>query len=86
MEIVNYILILVLAGTSFFAGKWTADSYHEKINRELLYQIRLNAAKEGVGYVAPPPRRRVPIGQQFMDKLKENGRAVQKIDPNAPIS
>jgi len=83
MQIVDNAIILILIVLAFVAGKRTADSYHKIVIKELRWQLRLNAAKEGVGYVAPPvdeqPKKRVPIGQLFMDKMRENGRAVQQI-------
>lgn len=81
MGILDNVIILSLIVLSFISGKYISDSYHQKIEDELRYLIKLSVAKEGVGYVAPPPKRRVPIGQDFMDRLKENGKAVQQI-PN----
>ena len=83
MQIVDNIIILLLPVLAFLAGKHISDKYHAMIISELQYQLRLSAAKEGVGYVAPPPKRYVPIGQQFMDKLKQDGKAVQQIKNGA---
>ena len=80
MQIIDNIIILLLPVIAFIAGKKISDSYHEKTISELQYQLRLNSAREGVGYVAPPSKKHVPIGQPFMDKLKENGRATQQIN------
>ena len=83
MQILDNVIILLLPVLAFWAGKHISDRYHEEIIDELRYSLRLNAAERGVGYVAPPVKRqrqRVPIGQPFMDKLKETGRAVQQID------
>ena len=79
MQILDNIIILSLPVIAFIAGKIISDRYNDKIISELQYQLRLNAAKQGVGYVAPPVKKKVPIGQPFMDKLKENGRATQQI-------
>lgn len=80
MQIVDNIIILLLPVIAFIAGKKISDSYHESIIQHLEYQLRLYAAERGVGYVAPPVKRKyVPIGQPFMDKLKENGRATQAL-------
>ena len=80
MQIVDNLIILILIVASFFAGKKISDSYHASTIQELQYQLRLNAARDGVGYVAPPVKKKlVPIGQPFMDKLKENGRATQAL-------
>ena len=80
MQIVDNLIILVLIVVAFFAGKKISDSYHTSTIQELQYQLRLNAARDGVGYVAPPVKKKlVPIGQPFMDKLKENGHATQSL-------
>lgn len=79
MQIVDNVIILLLFVLAFFAGKRISDGYNRKIIEELQYQLRLRSAEKGVAYVAPPPRKRVPIGQPFMDRLKENGRATQTL-------
>ena len=80
MQILDNIIILSLPILAFIAGKVLSDRYHERQIQELEYQLRLYAAERGVGYVAPPPKKKyVPIGQPFMDKLKENGRATQAL-------
>ena len=80
MQIIDNAIIIILIALSFFAGKKTADGYNSTTIDELRYQFRLLSAQHGTGYVAPPARKqRFPIGQQFMDKLKENGRAVQQL-------
>ena len=87
MQLLDNVIILLLIIGAFAAGKTTSDKYNERCVAELQYQLRLNAAQNGVGYVAPPAtakRQRAPIGQSFMDKLKENGRATQQISsPNS---
>ena len=81
MKILDNIIILLLPVLAFIAGKIISDRYNSSIIEELRYQLRLIAAQQGVGYVAPPTEKhkRVPIGQPFMDKLKTNGRAIQQI-------
>lgn len=80
MQIIDNIIILLLLVLSFIAGKRISDSYHEYIIEHLEYQLRLNSAHQGVGYVAPPVKRKsFPIGQPFMDRLKENGHATQTL-------
>ena len=80
MQIVDNILILLLPVIAFIAGKKISDRYHEIIISHLEYQLRLNAARDGIGYVAPPVKKKsVPIGQPFMDRLKENGHATQSL-------
>jgi len=80
MQILDNVLILSLPVIAFIAGKLISDRYHERQIQELEYQLRLYAAERGVGYVAPPVRKKyVPIGQPFMDRLKENGHATQSL-------
>ena len=80
MEILIHILILLLAVLSFLGGKYISDSYNRAQIQELEYQLRLMAAQKGIGFIAPPQKlKRMPIGQPFMDKLKETGRATQQI-------
>jgi hypothetical protein len=80
MQILDNVIILSLPVLAFIAGKIISDRYHERQIQELEYQLRLYAAERGVGYVAPPAKRKyVPIGQPFMDKLKENGHATQAL-------
>lgn len=80
MQILDNIIILCLPVISFFVGKRISDSYSNARIQELQYQIRLMAAEKGIGYIQTPVMKRVPIGQNFMDKLKENGRATQRIE------
>lgn len=80
MQIIDNIIILLLPVIAFFAGKRISDNYHQSIIDNLTYQLRLYGAEKGIGYVAPPVRRKyMPIGQDFMDRLKENGRATQSL-------
>ena len=81
MQIINNIIIVLLPVLAFYAGKTFSDRYHRYILDELEYILRLQAAQKGTGYVAPPPRKQY-VGQNFMDKLHQNGRAVQQINPN----
>jgi len=82
MNFIDNILIIGLIAAAFFLGKHISDKYHEKIMSEYEYLVRLDAAKHGMGYVAPPQKvKRAPIGQDFMDRLKSNGRATQQINP-----
>jgi hypothetical protein len=78
IEALVALVILILA---FSAGKMISDRYNDRIISELQFQLRLASAEKGVGYVAPPAKKKiVPIGQPFMDALQKNGRAVQKIE------
>lgn len=81
MMILINVIMLALFAIVFYAGKKTADGYNEEIIRELQYQLQIMAAQKGVGFIAPPVRRRV-IGDQFMDKLKKDGRAIQRFTPS----
>lgn len=84
MQIIDTILILVLSAVSFYFGKRVSDSYNSQLIYELQYQLRLLSAQHGTGYVAPPARQRrtISIGQQFMDRLKTNGKAIQQFSPS----
>lgn len=86
MGMLNDAIVLTLIALAFLAGKTMSDRYNAGIIEELRYLLRLNAARDGVGYVAPPISRsasryryRNVVGQDFMDRLHENGRAVQRI-------
>ena len=81
MVILDNIIILTLIVGSFFLGKHISDTYNQKTEDQMQYMLRLSSAEKGVAYVAPPAAKKyVPIGQQFFDKLKENGKAVQQIN------
>lgn len=77
MQILDNIIILCLPVLAFIAGKRISDNYHKEQIEELEYQLRLNAAEKGVGYIAYPQKK--VIGQPFMDRLKKTGRATQKL-------
>lgn len=81
MQIIDNIIILLLPVIAFIAGKKISDSYNNTQIQQLEFQIRLLSAERGVGYVAPPVKKKVPIGQPFMDRLHEHGRAVQQLTP-----
>lgn len=82
MQFLDNLIIILLPVLAFLAGKRMSDNYHASQIEELEFQLRLQAASQGVGYVQPPVRKRAPIGQDFMDKLKEHGRATQRLDKN----
>ena len=80
MQLLDNTIIIILIVMAFLAGKKISDSYHERMVNELLFQLRLKAAERGVGYVPYPVAKKPdPIGQDFMDRLKETGRATQSI-------
>ena len=84
---IDNIVILSLIVLSFLAGKKISDSYNNRIIQELQFQIRKNDIEKGIGYV---PRyveeKKDLIGQDFMDKMRRNGRATQAIrtSPSTP--
>lgn len=78
MQFIDNLIILLLIALSFYAGKRMSDNYHNATIAELEFQLRLIAAQNGAGYIAPPQRKYMPIGQQFMDKLRKEGRATTK--------
>jgi len=85
MQILDNIIILSLPVIAFWIGKVISDRYNRARINELEYLLRLQMTEKGVGYIAPQTEKRyVPIGQPFMDKLKDTGRAVQKINPKQP--
>ena len=81
MQILDNLIIIILPVIGFIAGKKVADAYNSNTIEELRYLLRLNAAQHGVGYIPPPVkrRRRNILGQDFMDKLHEVGRATQQV-------
>ena len=77
---IDNVVILMLIVLSFIAGKKISDKYNDRIIQELQFQIRKHEAQNGIGYVARPiPKQHVPLGQEFMDRLKTNGRATQAL-------
>lgn len=83
MPMLDNLIILSLIVGSFFLGRHITIHDYEKLISYYNYFYRMDAAKQGVGYVAPPIKRhRTPIGQDFMDKLHEEGKAVQKFSPS----
>lgn len=79
MNILDNFIIISLIVLAFIAGTKVAGHYYERILEEERYANKILAAKGGFGYVAPPEKKHVPIGQPFMDKLKETGRATQAL-------
>lgn len=88
MQILDNFIIIALHVICFYAGMKISDRYHEKEQSRIDYEVRLATARQKANdygaYVAPP--KKAPIGQPFIDKLHETGRATQQINPDKPIS
>jgi hypothetical protein len=81
MTILEVVILLLLVVLAFGAGLLVAGNYYNKLLSVHEYTEKILAADKGLGYIAPPKRKYV-IGQEFMDKLKQNGRATQVLrDP-----
>ena len=72
------IIILLLIVLAFVAGLSLAGHFYSQMLAQHQYTEKILASDKGLGYIAPP-QKFVPIGQPFMDKLKETGRATQKL-------
>ncbi|MBP5742718.1 MAG: hypothetical protein J6W49_04690 [Paludibacteraceae bacterium] len=80
MQIIDNIIILSLIVLAFLSGKKISDIYNNKIIEELKAQCKKYEIEKGIGYVAREvPQKRIHIGQDFMDRLKENGHATQTL-------
>lgn len=82
MQLLDNIIILLLPVISFVMGKRVADKYKQEQIDMLTDEIKRLSFMNGVGYLSQPQpvKKYVPIGQPFLDKLRDNGRAVQKLD------
>jgi len=82
MNILDNLIIISLIVASFCSGMYVANKYNRKIQAQNDYANKILSAQGGLGYIAPPQteRKKVPIGQPFMDKLSEQGRAVQALN------
>jgi hypothetical protein len=86
MSILDNTIILTLIALAFVAGKAVSDRYYSGIIEEFRYLLRLQEAKEGVGYIAPPVRHqryrfRDVVGQDFAERLRTYGKATKQINP-----
>ena len=81
-QILDNLIILSLIAGAFIAGLKLAGHYHRKFDEERSYQERLREARERAPGKGPggPYVSRQPISTRFMDKLKTEGRAVQKLE------
>ena len=90
MQILDNLIIVGLHIACFWAGICLADRYHRQEKQQVEYEVRLAQARMQAGdyavYVAPPKKKHYPIGQPFLDRMKENGQAVQQINPDKPIA
>ena len=92
MNILDNFLIIAIHVLCFYAGMRISDKYHEQERQRVETEVRLaNArfhANDYAVYVPPAPvkQKRMPIGQPFMDRVKQNGRATQQITSDKPIS
>lgn len=91
MTLIDMLVVVGLCAASFFAGMRTSDRYHDEEAKRVTYEVRLAQARMKAGdfapYIAPPQKKkRMPIGQPFLDKLKTNGRATQQISKSKQIS
>lgn len=91
MKILDNFIILAIHVICFISGMRLADKYHKEAQEHEQYALRLQQARKLAGddtaYVAPPYRRRKQIiGQPFLDKLKDEGQAIQQISPEKPIA
>lgn len=75
------LLILAIAGICFYCGKTVSDKYHEDQINELMYLLRINTASKVPGYIPPyaKEKRERLIGNEFYERLKATGSAVQAI-------
>lgn len=91
MEILDNFLILALHVLCFIAGMKISDKYHHEKDQQVERQVRLAQARiranDYAPYVAPVERKyKAPIGAPFVDRINQNGRATQQINPDKPIS
>lgn len=86
MNIVDNVIILLLIVGSFIAGLKLSGHYYTMLFEERDYQERLREAREYAQWTGPggPYVARKPIGTDFMERLRTNGRAVQKLKQDPP--
>ena len=80
MQILDNLIILLLIIGAFLAGLVLSGIYWRRLINEWRYTCKILSADKGLGYIAPPEGDNTfPIGQDFIDRLKEKGRATQAI-------
>ena len=82
MRIADNVIILLLIVGAFIAGLKLAGYYHTKLFEERDYQERLREAREYAQWTGPggPYVARHPINDEFMQRLRTNKRAIQKLN------
>ena len=76
MQIIDNLIILSLIVIAFIAGLKVAGHYYSQMVSMHEYTEKIMASEKGFGYIAHPGKH-MPIGENFMDRLKTNGRATQ---------
>lgn len=80
MQILDSVIILALLVLAFIAGLKLAGHYYTQVIAEIEYASKILAGDKGLGYIAPPAHKEVvPIGQEFMDRLRTHGHATQAL-------
>lgn len=80
--LIDYLIALIVNALCFYAGMTIANKYHTEQQRNIEREIRLyNARMKANDYAVylPEQPKDGPITQEFMDHLKENGRATQRV-------
>jgi len=76
---IYFLIVLVLIVGAFAGGLALAGMYWRRLIEEWRYSCKILAADKGLGYIAPPENKPLPLGQDFMNRLKTTGRATQAI-------
>ena len=80
MQILDNLIILLLIVGAFLGGLVLSGIYWRRLINEWRYTCKILSADKGLGYIVPPERENTfPIGQDFMDRLREKGHATQAI-------
>lgn len=87
MWFVENLITLLLVFGAFFAGMKVSDKYHADIEDAQDYVIRVLGINHGAGYITPLSKepKTGPIGENFMNKLKTEGKAIQQFSPSKPV-
>lgn len=71
----NFIILVLIVG-AFIGGLVLAGYYYRKLLAEWKYVAKVLAAEKGLGYIAQPDDS-LPLGKDFMERLKETGNATK---------